>query len=69
MVGITPKEVQARLRAGSPQIELNPATGSTGRLGPHSNVNTIVVGTWMMQPGDAEIVGRKLHAVLTNPKA
>jgi L-seryl-tRNA(Ser) seleniumtransferase len=69
LVGITPKEVQARLRNQRPQIELNPATGSTGRLGPHSNENTIVVGTWMLQPGEAEVVGRHLHAVLTNAKA
>jgi L-seryl-tRNA(Ser) seleniumtransferase len=69
IVGITPKEVQARLRTQRPRIELSPATGSTGRLGPHSNENTIVVATWMMQPGEAEIVGRQLHAVLTNPKA
>ena len=67
VVGITPKEVQERLRSQRPQIELNPATGSTGRLGPHSNENTIVVGTWMMQPGDAEIVGRQLRSVLMNP--
>ena len=67
VVGITPKEVQERLRSERPQIELNPATGSTGRLGPHSNENTIVVGTWMMQPGDAEIVGRQLRSVLMNP--
>ena len=69
VVGITPKQVQERLRTLRPQIELNPATGSTGRLGPHSNENTIVVGTWMMQPGEAEIVGRQLHAVLSHPKA
>jgi len=69
VVGITPKEVQERLRNQRPQIELNPATGSTGRLGPHSNENTIVVGTWMLQPGEAEIVGRQLHAALTHPKS
>ena len=69
VVGITPKQVQERLRVLRPRIELNPATGSTGRLGPHSNENTIVVGTWMMQPGEAEIVGRQLHTVLSNPKA
>ena len=69
VVGITPLEVQKRLSAQSPRIELNPATGTTGRLGPHSNENTIVVGTWMLQPGEAEIVGRSLHAVLSNPKA
>ncbi len=45
------------------QIELNPATGSTGRLfGPHSNENTIVVGTWMLCASwrGREIVGRQL---------
>jgi L-seryl-tRNA(Ser) seleniumtransferase len=69
VVGITPKQVQERLRAQRPHIELNPATGSSGRLGPHSNQNTIVVGTWMLQPGEAEIVGRQLHDVLSHPKA
>ena len=66
VVGITPKQVQDRLRAQPPQIELNPATGASGRLGTHSNENTIVVGTWMMLPGEAEIVGRRLHEVLTH---
>lgn len=69
VVGITPLEVKARLSAQRPQIELNPATGYTGRLGTHSNENTIVIATWMMQPGEAEIVATHLHAVLTNPKA
>ena len=65
-VGITPKQVQERLRAQAPLIELNPATGTSGRLGTHSNENSIVVGTWMMLPGEAEIVGRRLHEVLTH---
>jgi L-seryl-tRNA(Ser) seleniumtransferase len=69
VVGTTPTEVQERLRSQKPQIELNPATGSSGRLGTHSNENTIVVGTWMLQPGEAEIVGRSLLSVLANPKA
>jgi L-seryl-tRNA(Ser) seleniumtransferase len=69
VVGITPKQVQERLRRQRPQIELNPATGSSGRLGTHSNENTIVVGTWMLQPGEAEIVGRQLHEVLANAKS
>ncbi len=69
VVGITPKEVQEKLLKQSPPIALNPATGTTGRLGPHSNENTIVVGTWMMQPGEAEIVGRQLHAALSQPRA
>lgn len=69
VVGITPQEVQKKLQESKPRIELNPATGSTGRLGTHSNENTIVVGTWMMQPGEAEIVGRRLREVLEHAKA
>jgi L-seryl-tRNA(Ser) seleniumtransferase len=68
VVGVTPKQVQERLRTLRPQIELNPDTGSTGRLGAHNNENAIVVGTWMLQPGEAEIVGRHLLKVLTTSK-
>jgi len=68
IVGITPLEVQKRLQQGRPRIELNPATGTTGRLGTHSNENTIVVGTWMLQPGEAEIVGRRLKEVLMSAR-
>jgi L-seryl-tRNA(Ser) seleniumtransferase len=67
VVGITPKQVQERLRNLRPQIELNPATGVAGRFGPHSSANSIVIATWMMSPGEAEIVGRQLHAVLSRP--
>ena len=69
VVGITPKQVQDRLRAQRPRIELNPATGSSGRFGSHSNENTIVIGTWMLQPGEAEILGRQLRAVFSHPNA
>jgi L-seryl-tRNA(Ser) seleniumtransferase len=68
VVGLTPKQVQERLRTLRPQIELNPATGSTGRFGTHSTENAVVIGTWMLQPGEAEIVGRHLHDVLATPK-
>jgi L-seryl-tRNA(Ser) seleniumtransferase len=68
VVGITPKQVQERLRKQSPSIELNPATGSSGRFGTLSTENTIVVGTWMLQPGEAEIVARQLRAALMNSK-
>ena len=67
VVGISPKQVQERLRQQQPSIELNPATGSSGRFGALSTENTIVVGTWMLQPGEAEIVGRQLRAVLMHP--
>jgi L-seryl-tRNA(Ser) seleniumtransferase len=68
VVGISPKQVQERLRQQQPSIELNPATGTSGRFGTLSTENTIVIGTWMLQPGEAEIVGRQLRAVLMNPK-
>jgi len=69
VVGLTPKQVQAKLREQRPPIELNPATGSAGRMGPHSSENSIVIGTWMLQPGEAEIVGRRLREVLRSGKA
>jgi L-seryl-tRNA(Ser) seleniumtransferase len=69
VVGITPKEVQERLRRERPQIELNPATGTPGRFGSHSNENSIVIATWMMQPGEAEIVAHRLRAALPNRRS
>jgi hypothetical protein len=44
----------ARLREGSPSIEANPAT----------NREELVIGVWMMQPGEAEIVGKAVRGVL-----
>ncbi len=67
-VGIIPKHVQERLRQQHPPIELNPATGTSGRFGPLSTENTIVIGTWMLQPGEAEIVGQQVRAVLMHPQ-
>ncbi len=67
VVGISPKQVQERLRQQRPSIELNPATGSSGRFGTLSTENTIVIGTWMLQPGEAEIVGQQVRAVLMHP--
>jgi L-seryl-tRNA(Ser) seleniumtransferase len=63
VVGITPPQVQDKLRKQSPSIELNPATGTSSR-GIPSDENTIVLSTWMLQPGEAEMVGRSLRAVL-----
>jgi L-seryl-tRNA(Ser) seleniumtransferase len=65
VVGVTPKEVQEKLRALDPSIELNPATGSQhGGGGMPPCLNALVVGTWMLQPGEAEIVGRQIRAAL-----
>lgn len=69
VVGLTPQQVQEKLRAQTPSIELNPATGTSSRNGIPSDENTIVISTWMLQPGEAEIVGRSLRTTLMNTHA
>jgi L-seryl-tRNA(Ser) seleniumtransferase len=65
-VGISPKEVAKQLRAGTPSIELNPATGSTeASAGIPKDANKIVVGVWMLEPDEDVIVARRLREVLT----
>ncbi len=65
-VKITPLEVAKKLREGHPSIELNPSTGRReGSAGLISDENTIVVGVWMLEPGEDAIVARRLHEVLT----
>ena len=65
-VSISPKEVAKQLRAGTPSIELNPATGSTETsAGIPKDANKIVVGVWMLEPGEDVIVARRLREVLT----
>ncbi len=65
-VKISPKEVVKQLRAGTPSIELNPATGTTqASAGIPRDANKIVVGVWMLEPGEDVIVARRLREVLT----
>jgi L-seryl-tRNA(Ser) seleniumtransferase len=64
-VKISPKEVAKQMHAGTPSIELNPATGSTeGSAGIPNDANKIVVGVWMLEPGEDVIVARRLREVL-----
>ena len=64
-IRITGREVMEKLRQGKPRIELNPATGGgSASAGLESGENTIVVGVWMMQPGEDLIVARRLREVL-----
>jgi uncharacterized pyridoxal phosphate-dependent enzyme len=65
-VKVSPREVMTELRKGSPSIELNPSTGrnSPASAGMTTDANTIVVGVWMLQPGEEVIVGRRLKEVL-----
>jgi L-seryl-tRNA(Ser) seleniumtransferase len=66
-VKIAPREVAKQLREGNPSIELNPSTGRReGSAGLHSDENTIVVGVWMLEPGEDAIVARRLQEVLTS---
>ena len=63
---ISARDVMMELRRGTPSIELNPSTGSArgASAGMATGVNTIVVGVWMLQPGEDMIVARRLHDVL-----
>ncbi len=64
-VKIAPLAVAKLLREGTPSIELNPSTGrKEGTTGLVSDENTIVVGVWMLEPGEDVIVGRRLREVL-----
>jgi D-glucosaminate-6-phosphate ammonia-lyase len=53
-VALDPREVMKQLRAGKPSIEANPGT----------NEQELVIGVWMLQPGEAEIVARKVREIL-----
>jgi L-seryl-tRNA(Ser) seleniumtransferase len=64
-IKITGREVMEKLREGKPRIELNPATGGgPASAGLSSGENTIVVGVWMLQPGEDLVVAQRLHDVL-----
>jgi L-seryl-tRNA(Ser) seleniumtransferase len=66
-VKIAPIEVAKQLRQGNPSIELNPSTGRReGSAGLPSDENTIVVGVWMLEPGEDVIVARRLRDVLSS---
>ncbi|MGP0067765.1 MAG: aminotransferase class V-fold PLP-dependent enzyme [Isosphaeraceae bacterium] len=47
-------EMVKRLREGKPSIEVAPGSR-----------NPLVIGVWMMEPGDDEIVGRRIRAILS----
>jgi L-seryl-tRNA(Ser) seleniumtransferase len=54
VVKISPVQVKQALADGDPAIEACPLTNKT----------ELVFGVWMMQPGDAEIVARRVQQVL-----
>jgi L-seryl-tRNA(Ser) seleniumtransferase len=63
--GITTKEILTVLSEGKPSIELNPNSGQPPNQGIPSDANTLVVGVWMLQPGEDVIVGRRIREALT----
>jgi L-seryl-tRNA(Ser) seleniumtransferase len=64
-VKITGAEVMQKMRQGKPRIELNPATGGApASAGLAGGPNTVVVGVWMLQPGEDMIVAKRLREVL-----
>jgi L-seryl-tRNA(Ser) seleniumtransferase len=64
-IKISATEVMQKMREGKPRIELNPGTGgSPASAGLPGGSNTIIVGVWMLQPGEDAIVAQRLHEVL-----
>ena len=58
-------EVMQKMREGTPRIELNPSTGGgPASAGLPGGNNVIVVGVWMLQPGEDQIVATRLQEVL-----
>lgn len=59
-------QVMQRMREGTPRIELNPSTGGgPSSAGLAGGCNIIVVGLWMLQPGEDLIVAKRLQEVLS----
>jgi len=64
-IKISAREVMKKLRDGAPRIELNPGTGGApASAGLPGGPNTIIVGVWMLQPGEDSIVADRLYDVL-----
>jgi L-seryl-tRNA(Ser) seleniumtransferase len=64
-IKIAGAEVMQKMREGKPRIELNPSTGgSPASAGLPGGPNTIVVGVWMLQPGEDMVVAKRLREVL-----
>ena len=55
--GMTAADAVKALRAGEPSI------------GTRSEGDAVVIGVWMMQPGEEKIVARRLRQVLETPAA
>jgi len=68
-VRIAAMDVAEELRRGTPSIELNPATGKRQSGGLPTDEDTVVVGVWMLEPGEDIVVARRLREVLAKASA
>ncbi|MEP7338025.1 MAG: selenocysteine synthase, partial [Acidobacteriota bacterium] len=62
-VGLSAEDVRERMRDGEPSIETTPAStaASLPLPPPPRGVEEMMIGVWMLQPGEAEIVARRLR--------
>ncbi|MCX6611805.1 MAG: selenocysteine synthase, partial [Acidobacteria bacterium] len=58
-IKISPLEVKKQLLEGEPSIEVTPST----------NKDELVVTVWMLKPGEAEVVARRIAEVLKSATA
>jgi L-seryl-tRNA(Ser) seleniumtransferase len=65
VTGITTREIVKALGEEKPAIILNPGTGRRPGQGIPGDANTLVVGVWMLQPGEDAIVGHHIKTLLT----
>ena len=64
VTGVSTEQIVTVLRNGEPSIEINPNTGQGPNQGIPSDKNTLVVGVWMLQPGEDAIVANRIRAAL-----
>jgi L-seryl-tRNA(Ser) seleniumtransferase len=55
--GLSPADMVRQLREGKPSIEVNPGSG-----------RQLVIGVWMMEPGEDAIVAERLREILAKTK-
>lgn len=62
-VGLSAEDVRRQMRDGEPSIETTPAStaASLPLPPPPPGVEEMMIGVWMLQPGEAEIVARRLR--------
>ena len=54
-VNLSVEDVRKQLREGNPSIEITPSTPSTAE--------EMIIGVWMLQPGEDQIVARRLREI------